>query len=84
MIRVRYFARLREQLGTSGEELPWDPEIANLGALAAHLRRRGGVWEEAFDGRQTLLMAVNQEMANGQTQIGDGDEAAFFPPVTGG
>jgi len=28
--------------------------------------------------------AVNQAMALGDTQVADGDEVAFFPPVTGG
>lgn len=83
MIRVLYFARLRELLGTGGEELPYAAGT-DLAALIELLRKRGGAWEDAFDGRQTLLMAVNQEVANPGTAIADGDEIAFFPPVTGG
>jgi molybdopterin synthase sulfur carrier subunit len=41
------------------------------------------VWEEEFSGDQ-VLMAVNQEMADIATVLGDGDEVAFFPPVSGG
>jgi sulfur-carrier protein len=81
MIRVLYFARLREQVGTPGEEV--DPAgIATVGDLAARLAGRGGPWSEALDGR--VKVAVNQEMARPDTPVRDGDEIAFFPPVTGG
>jgi molybdopterin synthase sulfur carrier subunit len=33
---------------------------------------------------ETLLTAVNQELASPQTPVADGDEVAIFPPVTGG
>ena len=82
MIRVLYFARLREQLGTAGEDLP--ATVATLGDLAAALRGRGGAWAEAFAPDQTVMVAVNQELARPETPVADGDEVAFFPPVTGG
>ena len=80
MIRVLYFARLRDQLGSAGEELAEAP--ATLGGLVDRLAARGGDWEEVFGGR--VLMAVNQEMAQRGTPLADGDEVGFFPPVTGG
>jgi sulfur-carrier protein len=89
MIRVLYFARLREQLGLEREELEMAalPDLAalpNLAILMETLRGRGGVWQDAFGGDQRLMMAVNQELAEPGTVIQDGDEIAFFPPVTGG
>lgn len=84
MIRVLYFARLREQLGTAGEELPAGPELASVADLAAALRRRGGLWAEVFAPDQSVLAAVNQALVRGETPVADGDEVAFFPPVTGG
>jgi len=84
MIRILYFARLREQLGTAGEELPSGPDSATVTELAAALRRRGGAWADAFAPGQPVLTAVNQELARGETLLADGDEVAFFPPVTGG
>lgn len=83
MIKVLYFARLREQLQSEAEELALEPEMTDVAALTQALRGRGGVWAEAFGG-PTLMSAVNQEMANPATAIKDGDEVAFFPPVTGG
>ena len=84
MIRILYFARLREQLGTAWEELPGRPDAATVADLAAALRRRGGPWAEAFAADQSMLASVNQELARGETAVADGDEVAFFPPVTGG
>lgn len=83
MIKILYFARLREQLKTESEKLDVSAEIADVAALTDALRARGGVWEEAFSG-PTVMSAVNQEIANPATAVSDGDEVAFFPPVTGG
>jgi molybdopterin synthase sulfur carrier subunit len=83
MINVLYFARLREQLETESEQLELSAEITDIASLAKLLRSRGGIWEEAFGG-PTMMSAVNQEVANPTTAIKDGDEVAFFPPVTGG
>jgi len=84
MIRVLYFARLREQLGRDAETLEASPALANVAAVMAHLQARGGPWAETFGGGQRVMMAVNQEMADRATVLRDGDELAFFPPVTGG
>ncbi|KAA6185832.1 molybdopterin converting factor subunit 1 [Thiohalocapsa marina] len=83
MIQIRYFASLRERLGTDGESLPLDDSRC-VGDILEHLRQRGTPWAEALAPSKTLLCAVNQEMARPETTLTDGDELAFFPPVTGG
>lgn len=82
MIRILYFASLRERLGLGHESLDHCP--ASVGALRAELAARGGVWAEVFGAAQPVLAAVNQEMAGAEQGLGDGDEVGFFPPVTGG
>ncbi|MCP5141069.1 MAG: molybdopterin converting factor subunit 1 [Chromatiales bacterium] len=82
MIRVLYFARLREALGADGEQLAAD--IGNVGELKAALAARGGVWRSEFAENPRLLASVNQDMADDATPVADGDEVGFFPPVTGG
>jgi molybdopterin synthase sulfur carrier subunit len=83
-IQLRYFASVREALGTSAETLELPQGIATVGQLRAHLRERGGAWSEALAPGRALRMARNQAMAGEETMLSDGDEVAFFPPVTGG
>jgi len=84
MIDILYFARLRERLGSARERIPAPPEVFTAADLVAHLRARGGVWAEALAEGETLMIAVNQELARPDALVSDGDEVALFPPVTGG
>ncbi|WP_456412841.1 molybdopterin converting factor subunit 1 [Thiolapillus sp.] len=84
MIRVLYFASLRDRLGSSGEELELSENTRDISALKALLAQRGERWAAVFAEDELLLAAVNQEMAQADTPINDGDEIGFFPPVTGG
>jgi molybdopterin synthase sulfur carrier subunit len=84
MVTVLYFARLREALGKSSEQIPLPAAVRDLEGLRALLVARGGAWEQELVPSKPVRAAVNQAMAHGDTQIADGDEIAFFPPVTGG
>lgn len=84
MIKVLFFARLREQLDTEMLELEAGPGLPNIAAIIELLKQRGGEWAEVLGDEQLMLMAVNQEVADADTAVRDGDEVAFFPPVTGG
>jgi molybdopterin synthase sulfur carrier subunit len=83
-LKVLFFAGLREQLGTSGEEIELPAGVGTVSALRTHLKSRGGAWQAALADGRLLRMAVNQEMAKPEASIKPGDEVAFFPPVTGG
>ena len=82
MIRVMFFASIREALATSDVELQPDG-IARVADVLSELRRRGPRWEQTL-GAENVLMAVNQTMVEPSADVADGDEVAFFPPVTGG
>jgi len=84
MITVLYFARLRETLGTSSEQIALPADVRDLESLRAMLIARGGAWEQELAPHKPVRAAVNQVMAVGDTALADGDEIAFFPPVTGG
>ena len=81
-IALRFFASLRERLGTGEEQLPAN-NIACVGDVLEQLRQRGSEWTQLLHGDR-VLMAVNQAMAREDTPVQSGDEVAFFPPVTGG
>jgi molybdopterin synthase sulfur carrier subunit len=83
-ITLRFFASVRETLGTSQEVLSLPPAIDTVGALREHLAARGGLWEQALAPGRTLRMAYNQNMCDADTALAEGSEVAFFPPVTGG
>ena len=75
-IQVRFFASLRERMGRAGAEL----EAGAAGTV-------GEVWAAVAEGEpipDNLLMAINQDYVQAHATVQDGDEVAFFPPVTGG
>jgi len=82
-LQILYFASLREAVGQSSESLDLPEGLSSVGGLRRHLAERGGHWAEAF-GQGRLLASVNQQMAEDDHPVADGDEIAFFPPVTGG
>jgi molybdopterin synthase sulfur carrier subunit len=84
MLRILYFAWLRERMGVGEERLAIPPGIATVGDLASWLRARDARGAAAFAQSSTVRAAVNQVFAQPPTRLADGDEVAFFPPVTGG
>jgi sulfur-carrier protein len=83
-LKLLYFARLREALGTAAEEVAVPDGVADVQGLMDWLASRGGVWQEEFAGCRPLRAAVNQELVTNTANFKAGDEIAFFPPVTGG
>ena len=81
-IQLRYFASLREALGPS-EALDL-PEGTTVGALRDQLVARGGRHAEVLARHRAVRCALQQVMSDETGLIVDGDEVAFFPPVTGG
>lgn len=84
VLRIRYFARLREALGSAEEELAIPAGMRTVGELLQFLRSRGGAWASELAAGRPVLAAVNEEMAGPESVIGHGDTVAFMPPVTGG
>lgn len=84
MVTLLYFARLREALGVHRETAELPLEVNDIYALMQWLRTRGNAWETELTSDGPVRVAVNQEMADAATPVADGDEVAFFPPVTGG
>ena len=83
MLQLRYFASLRETLGVSDESVALPEAVGTVGGLQQWLQERGEPWREAL-ADERLLVAINQEVCDREAAVNDGDEIAWFPPVTGG
>jgi molybdopterin synthase sulfur carrier subunit len=83
MLQLRYFASLRDQLNCDNETLEWQNNFKTIDDVRTALINRGEPWLAALS-KPTVLIAVNQEIGDTESIINDGDEIAFFPPVTGG
>ena len=75
-ITVQFFASLREDIGQQQLSLPYEDKVDVL-----------TVWQQATEGKDmpaNTLCAINMEYVKPDSSVNDGDEVAFFPPVTGG
>ncbi|MFT5118322.1 MAG: molybdopterin synthase sulfur carrier subunit [Kiritimatiellia bacterium] len=82
MLKILYFAQLRDTLNCSEENLGWQTHFNTIDDVKTVLSQRDEKWQKAFN--KNILSALNQQMAQGHREIKEGDEIAFFPPVTGG
>ena len=80
-VQVLYFASLKEALGIGSETLELPAGVNTVGGLRDWLASHG---RDQLASARNLRCAVNQDMAGPEAVIRDGDEVAFFPPVTGG
>ena len=81
-ISIKYFASVREALGTSGESLLTSAET--VGALRDELIGRGGVFAQELARGKSVRIALNHTMTEESAALSEACEVAFFPPVTGG
>ena len=79
-VKVRLFARLRDITGA-----------AELGREIGPGATIGSVWRQLVDDfpelasyERSISTAVNADYARMDQPVGDGDEVAFLPPVSGG
>ena len=81
-LTVRYFASIRESLG-SAESV--DVEAGtSLAALRDRLIASDAAHAQALSRGKALRVALNQTLGEESALLSEGDEVAFFPPVTGG
>lgn len=77
-----YFAWVRQKIGKSEEQLT--APISDVAQLIAHLKNLGPRYADAFADLARIRVAVNQHHVGLDAKLGQDDEVAFFPPVTGG
>lgn len=80
-IHVKYFAILKERLGRDEDEISTEMVSSNNDSTVE------GIWKVVTKGEPmpaNMLCAINLEYVKPDASVKDGDEVAFFPPVTGG
>ena len=82
-VKIVFFASLREALGVDSVDL----QISGSSSVSALISQLADQhlpeWLEILTA-ENIRIAVNQDMINEDVGVSDGDEVAFFPPVTGG
>lgn len=83
-MKILYFAWLREQTGLGSEEVQPPATVSDVGGLIGWLAGRSTGHADALGDASRVRVAVNQEAVGLDHPVGENDEIAFFPPVTGG
>ncbi len=84
MVKLLYFAWVRERIGVAEENLTVTEATTTARDVLDVLIARGGGYAEALEQRDKIRVAVNQVYVDENFPITNEDEIAFFPPVTGG
>jgi sulfur-carrier protein len=82
MIKVLYFAWVRERIGLPGERV--ETRAATVADLVAELSAREDRYALAFSDLASLRVALDQELSDFGASLAGVREVAFFPPMTGG
>ncbi len=83
-MQLVYFAWVRERIGLDHETVAPPGEVKTISALADWLCTKGENYTSALKDRSAIRVARNQTFVGWDEAINEGDEVAFFPPVTGG
>ena len=83
-MRLVYFASVREAVGCDGEERSLPADISTVTDCLDWLAGQGDQYARAFADKAKLRFALDQQMVQADSMIGDAQELAIFPPVTGG
>ena len=83
-VKLVYFAWVREKIGKGEETIGLPSPKTTVGDLIGHLKSLGPEYDAAFEHEHVIRAAINQEYAEHDELVNDGDEVALFPPMTGG
>lgn len=84
MVKIVYFAWVRERIGKAEETVELPSGVATIADLVGWLRARGPEYANAFAKPEVVRAAIDQAHVKPAASIAGAREIAFFPPVTGG
>jgi molybdopterin synthase sulfur carrier subunit len=83
-MKILYFAWVKSKTGIGEETVALPEGVTDVAGLLEWLKGRGPGFAEALAELSVVRVAINQEIAQLDTAVADGDEVALFPPMTGG
>jgi molybdopterin synthase sulfur carrier subunit len=83
-MKVLYFARFRQLIGRSGDEIEIPPDVKTVGELLGYLVKTDNGCAAAFSNPGIVRAAIDQSHVKLDAPLTGAREVAFFPPVTGG
>ena len=78
-MKILYFAWLRQKTGIDAEDVEMPPEISDVAGLLDWLKERNSNFADALADFDSIRVAVNQEFAELDAPVAQGDEVAIFP-----
>jgi sulfur-carrier protein len=84
LLRIVYFARVREAVGVDGEERVLPEDVLTVADAVTWLAGQSANYAAALAERSKLRFALDQKLVADSTSIAGASELAIFPPVTGG
>ncbi|MDA9211038.1 molybdopterin converting factor subunit 1 [Methylophilaceae bacterium] len=84
-INILFFAGIREMFGFKEKNIKIEESINSPEKLVKFLiEKEQGSWIKLLSSKDLIRVAINQEISEWSSPLKDGDELAFFPPITGG
>jgi sulfur-carrier protein len=83
-VKVRYFAWVRERIGTAEEDIDLPTTVTTVGDLIVWLTERGDNYAHAFENAAVIRAALDRTHSRHDATLNGVREVAFFPPMTGG
>ena len=81
---IKYFSWIKEHVGKSEEQIELPDHINNVNELINYLNELDKKYSLILEKKKLIKVAVNKTYSSLDANIGNNDEIAFFPPVTGG
>ncbi len=83
-MKILYFAWIKERLNRSQDDLEVPKNINNVNELMAWLSSNDEQIKLAFENKELIRVAVDEELVEHDFDITNAKTIAFFPPMTGG
>ena len=82
-MKIIYFAKIRELIGKSEEEISFPSNVKKIEDLILFLKNHNKIYHNVFENCD-FLIACDEELVDMDYEINNTKEIAIFPPVTGG